>query len=125
MDFDDKAQKISESITIDGNVEKTVCANAKWSNRFVDIVTGQSGMYNTQAALLWSNSHLYIAFKSEEPFIEATKTERNWFQSLKHKLKLNTYTKPKYEMIKTHTDRRSFCTNAYLSVMDSLDRQAC
>ena len=83
MDFDYKAQKISESITIDGNVEKTVCANAKWSNRFVDIVTGQSGMYNTQAALLWSNSHLYIAFKSEVPFIEATKTERNWFQALK------------------------------------------
>ena len=33
-------------------------------------------------------------------------------------------TKPKYEMIKTHTTRRSFCTNAYLSGMDSLDIMA-
>ena len=38
--------------------------------------------------------------------------------------KLKTYTKPKYEMIKTHTARRSFCTNAYLSGMDSLDIMA-
>ena len=32
--------------------------------------------------------------------------------------------KPKYEMIKTHTARRSFCTNAYLLGMDSLDIMA-
>jgi hypothetical protein len=33
-------------------------------------------------------------------------------------------TKPKYGMIKTHTARRSFCTNAYLSKMDTLDIMA-
>ena len=32
--------------------------------------------------------------------------------------------KVKYEMIKTHTVSRSFCTNAYLSKMDSLDIMA-
>lgn len=32
--------------------------------------------------------------------------------------------RPKYEMIKTHTARRSFCTNAYLSKMDTLDIMA-
>ena len=31
---------------------------------------------------------------------------------------------PKYELIKSHTARRSFCTNAYLSGMDSLDIMA-
>ena len=33
-------------------------------------------------------------------------------------------TKPKYELIKTHTARRSFCTNAYLQKMDCLDIMA-
>ena len=28
---------------------------------------------------------------------------------------MTSYKRPKYEMIKTHTARRSFCTNAYLS----------
>ena len=30
----------------------------------------------------------------------------------------------KYELIKTHTARRSFCTNAYLLRMDTLDIMA-
>ena len=33
-------------------------------------------------------------------------------------------TKRKYELIKTHTARRSFCTNAYLMKMDCLDIMA-
>ena len=33
-------------------------------------------------------------------------------------------TRPKYELIKTHTGRRSFCTNAYLMKMDCLDIMA-
>ncbi len=33
-------------------------------------------------------------------------------------------THPKYELIKTHTARRSFCTNAYLMKMDCLDIMA-
>ncbi len=35
-----------------------------------------------------------------------------------------TTLKPRYEHIKTHTARRSFCTNAYLSGMDSIDIMA-
>ena len=38
--------------------------------------------------------------------------------------RMRAYKRPKYEMIKTHTARRSFCTNAYLSGMDSLDIMA-
>ena len=51
--------------------------HATWSKRFVDMVTGQAGMYNTQTALLWNEVNLYIAFKAEEPFVEATLTERD------------------------------------------------
>ena len=71
------AKKITGSIHIDGNIEKTPWQNATWSKRFVDMVTGDAGMYNTQAALLWNQEHLYIAFKAEEPFVEARLTERD------------------------------------------------
>ena len=71
------AQKIASSINIDGNIYKQQWQNAHWSKRFVDMVTGDAGMYNTQTALLWNDSFLYIAFKAEEPFVEATLTERD------------------------------------------------
>ena len=71
------AKKISESITIDGNTKKEVWKNAAWSKRFVDMVTGDAGMYNTQTALLWNDTNLYIAFTAEEPFVEAMLTERD------------------------------------------------
>ena len=48
------AQKISCAIAIDGNINKEVWQNATWSKRFVDMVTGEPGMYNTQTAVLWN-----------------------------------------------------------------------
>jgi len=71
------AKKIYASITLDGNVKKAIWQNATWSKRFVDMVTGSPGMYNTQAAILWNDTHLYIAFEAEEPQVEAKLTERD------------------------------------------------
>lgn len=71
------ARKIPFSIRIDGNIKKEVWQKAQWSPRFVDMVTGHPGMYDTQAALLWNDTFLYIAFKVEEPFLEARLTERD------------------------------------------------
>ncbi len=70
-------RKISSSLTIDGDVTKPIWQNATWSKRFVDMVTGDAGMYTTQAAMLWNDSHLYIAFRAEEPFVEAKQTKRD------------------------------------------------
>lgn len=42
--IDYTSQKISSAIAIDGNVNKEVWQNAKWSKRFVDMVTGEAGM---------------------------------------------------------------------------------
>ena len=74
---DYRAKKISTTIKIDGNIQKEIWKNADWSQRFVDMVTGEAGMYNTQTAILWSDTHLYIAFEAEEPFVEARLTERD------------------------------------------------
>jgi len=88
VNTDYTARKIQESITIDGNLHKPVWQNATWSKRFCDMVTGQAGMYNTQAAILWSDSHLYIAFRAEEPFVEALQTERDSIVFLENDLEL-------------------------------------
>lgn len=71
------AKKILSTINIDGNMLKAEWQHATWSKRFVDMVSGDAGMYNTQTALLWNDVNLYIAFKAEEPFVEATLTERD------------------------------------------------
>ncbi len=82
------AKKIASSITIDGNVNKEPWLSATWSKRFVDMVNAQPGMYNTQTALLWNEDYLYIAFIVEEPFVEATLTERDSIIFLENDLEL-------------------------------------
>jgi hypothetical protein len=77
MKPDYQAKRTTERITIDGNINKELWQKAGWSKRFVDMTTGEAGMYNTQTALLWNDTHLYIAFVAEEPFVEAKLTERD------------------------------------------------
>jgi hypothetical protein len=82
------AKKITASINIDGNTDKPIWQQANWSKRFVDMVTGDAGMYNTQTAILWNEEHLYIAFKAEEPFVSALLTERDSIVFLENDLEL-------------------------------------
>jgi hypothetical protein len=86
--IDYQAKKIDDSIIIDGDVSKKVWENAHWSKRFVDLVTGEVGMYNTQTAILWNDTHVYIAFLAEEPFVEAQLTERDSIIFLENDLEL-------------------------------------
>ena len=86
--IDYQAKKIDESIIIDGDVGKEVWKNAHWSKRFVDLVTGEAGMYNTQTAILWNDTHVYVAFLAEEPFVEAQLTERDSIIFLENDLEL-------------------------------------
>jgi hypothetical protein len=88
IQHDYTAKKIPFSITIDGNLSKAPWQNALWSKRFVDMVTGDTGMYNTQTALLWSDEYLYIAFTAEEPFVEARQTERDSIVFLENDLEV-------------------------------------
>ncbi len=85
---DYRAQKISSSIIIDGNIKKEIWQNATWSKRFVDMVTGEPGIFNTQTAILWNRTHLYIAFIAEEPFTEAKQTERDSIVFLENDLEV-------------------------------------
>lgn len=64
-------------ISIDGDLGKPAWRAAEKSPRFVDMITGAPGFYATRAAALWDDQALYVAFWVEEPFVEATLTERD------------------------------------------------
>jgi hypothetical protein len=66
-----------EPISIDGDLEKPVWQRAQKSPRFVDMVTGEPGFFDTRSAVLWDDQHLYIAFWVEEPFVQAHLTQRD------------------------------------------------
>ncbi|MGI8635472.1 MAG: carbohydrate-binding family 9-like protein, partial [Segetibacter sp.] len=82
------AKKIKSDIVIDGDISKEVWRKAIWSRRFTDMVTGDPGMYNTLASMLWNDQFLYIAFNAEEPFVEARQTERDGIIFLENDLEL-------------------------------------
>ena len=68
--------RTAEKPAIDGKAEGRVWTTAPKSERFVDMVTGEPGLYDTRAAALWDDQFLYIAFWVEEPFVKARLRER-------------------------------------------------
>ncbi len=73
-----------EPIVIDGNLDKPVWKAAQKSRRFVDLVSGEPGFFDTRMASLWDDKNLYAAFWLEEPFVRASFTERDsliWFDN--------------------------------------------
>lgn len=69
--------RTNETIVVDGNLEKSCWQKAEKSTRFVDLVTGQPGFWDTRMAALWDNEYLYIGFWVEEPKIQARFTKRD------------------------------------------------
>ncbi|HEY7305694.1 MAG TPA: carbohydrate-binding family 9-like protein [Bryobacteraceae bacterium] len=61
---------------------------AEKSPRFVDMVSGEPGFYDTRAAALWDDESLYVAFWAEEPFVRASLTERDSLVFLENDLEL-------------------------------------
>lgn len=62
---------------MNGRVDAGPWAEAEWSPRFVDMVTGAPGWWDTRAAALWDEEALYVGFRVEEPFVRAELTERD------------------------------------------------
>jgi hypothetical protein len=80
--------KINQPIEVNGDLNKPVWQKTIRSPRFVDMVTGDPGFFNTQAAALWDDEHFYIAFWAEEPFVTATLTERDSLVFLENDLEV-------------------------------------
>jgi hypothetical protein len=64
-------------IIVDGNLNKPVWQNACRSPRFVDMINGVPGFFDTRAAALWDDEAFYVAFWIEEPFVQAQLLERD------------------------------------------------
>jgi len=68
-----------EKPALDGRLESPPWLNTPRSNRFVDLVSGQPGFFDTRVSVLWDREYLYIAYWVQEPNVMATKTERDDF----------------------------------------------
>ena len=76
------ARRAAGPIVVDGLLDEPSWQRAEKSARFVDMVTGEPGFYDTRAAVLWDDQYLYVGLWLEEPYVEAhlTKTGSLIFQ---------------------------------------------
>eukprot|EP00698_Gefionella_okellyi_P004325 TRINITY_DN14003_c0_g1_i1.p1 TRINITY_DN14003_c0_g1~~TRINITY_DN14003_c0_g1_i1.p1 ORF type:complete len:266 (+),score=29.77 TRINITY_DN14003_c0_g1_i1:119-916(+) len=63
--------------SLDGRADSICWQKAARSARFVDMVSGDPGFFDTRSAAVWDNENLYVAFWIEEPFVEAHQTIRD------------------------------------------------
>ena len=65
---------------IDGRLDDSAWADAEWSGDFVDIRGAEGGptpRFRTRMKILWSDTHLFVGARMEEPHLWATLTERD------------------------------------------------
>ena len=71
------AYKITRTVTIDGKLDEKIWQNASRSNRFTDLISGDSTYLDTRAAVLWDDQNLYVGYWIGEPHVTATLTQRD------------------------------------------------
>src|SRR5688572_17664097 len=71
------ARRASSAFVIDGRLDEADWRAAERSPRFADLVGGRPGIHDTRAAVLWDDTNLYVGYWIEEPFVEASLTERD------------------------------------------------
>ena len=71
------AYRVSRADPIDGRLDEPAWQRAPRSPRFADILTGRPVMHDTRAAVLWDDENLYVAYRVEEPFVQAKFTTNN------------------------------------------------
>ena len=69
--------KTRTPIPIDGKLDGKIWDKATWSDRFIDLVSGEPVVFDTRVKCLWDDENLYIAFRAEEPFVTGQLTERD------------------------------------------------
>jgi hypothetical protein len=77
-------KKTTSPIEINGDLNKPVWQRVEKSPRFIDVIGGNPGLYDTRAALLWDEKYLYVGFWCEEPYPTAHITQRDgllWFEN--------------------------------------------
>jgi hypothetical protein len=68
-----------QSLSIDGRLDEESWKNAPKSPRFVDLVTGVPGFFETRMAALWDDDYFYAGFWVEESNVQARLAQRDSF----------------------------------------------
>lgn len=71
------AYRTRTPIQIDGHLDEPAWQLAPASPRFVDVVNGAPGLYETRSAVVWDDHALYVGFWIEEPLVQGFQTERD------------------------------------------------
>ncbi len=71
------ARRAPGPIVADGRLEEAAWAEAAWSRRFGDLVTGAPALYDTRVAVTWDDDALMVAFRAEEPYLRASLVDRD------------------------------------------------
>lgn len=61
---------------VDGRLDEEAWSRAPRSPRFVDMTTGATTLFDTRAALLWDDEHLYVGLWLTETDVRSTGQER-------------------------------------------------
>jgi hypothetical protein len=62
---------------VDGNLDKESWQRATRTRRFAQAGSGRVTLFNTEAAMVWDEANLYIAFWLEEPDVTCTGKDRS------------------------------------------------
>jgi len=71
--------KVNDPMQVDGRLESPAWRKAPLSPRFVDMVSGVPGFFDTRMAALWDERYLYVGFWIEEPNVCAQIKQRDAF----------------------------------------------
>lgn len=71
------AKKISDEAARELGVSSDLWHEVERSPRFVNIVNGAVALYDTRAAVLWSNEHLFVKYWAQEPHLHGTMMTRD------------------------------------------------
>ena len=64
-------------IEINGRLDGKIWDRVPFSDRFIDVVSGEPVIFDTRVKCLWDKENLYIAFYAQEPFVTGKLTERD------------------------------------------------
>lgn len=71
------ANKLVESITIDGRADEADWENARWTDNFIDIEGEKTPKYHTRMKMAWNDVYLYFYVEIEEPNVWGTLKQRD------------------------------------------------
>ena len=69
--------RVADPIRIDGKLDEAIWSQVERSHAFKDLISGEDTYLKTQAALVWDDTNIYVAYWVEEPYLQASLLDRD------------------------------------------------